>query len=168
MLQNCLRTIHKRGEISEDVYNSIRPKSTKPARAHGLRPKTHKIFDIAIATFDSTGTAYQPVAKYLSQLFNPLASNEFCLKDSFDAVNRNKNIPQHLFDEGFRFVSFGVISFFNNIPLNKTIDIILNKIYNQNKLSTSIKKGTLKKPLRDACTKTPFSINGKLFRQVFR
>ena len=72
----------------------------KPARAHGL-PKTHKTFDILPPfrpVVDSTGTAYQPVAKYLSQLLNPLASNEFSLKDSFDAVNRIKNIPQHLFD----------------------------------------------------------------------
>ena len=59
-----------------------------------------------------TGTAYQPIAKYLSQLLNPLASNEFCLKHTFDAVERIKNIPQYLFDESFRFVSFDVKSLF--------------------------------------------------------
>ena len=99
-------------------------------------------------------------------MLNPLASNEFCSKDIFDAVERLKNIPQHLFDEDFRFVSFDVKSLFTNIPLNKTIDIIFNKIYKQNKLKTAFKKRTLKKLLRDACTKTPFSINGELYRQI--
>ena len=167
-LQNYLRTIYNRGEITVDEYNTIRPQSTKPARAHGL-PKTHKPFDNLPPLrpiIDTTGTAYQPLAKYLSQLLNPLASNEFCSKDSFDAVERLKNIPQHLFDEGFRFVSFDVKSLFTNIPLNKTIDIILNKIYKQNKLKTAFKNRTLKKLLRDACTKTPFSINGELYRQI--
>ena len=167
-LQNYLRTICNRGEITVDEYNTIRPQSTKPARAHGL-PKTHKPFDNLPPLrpiIDTTGTAYQPLAKYLSQLLNPLASNEFCSKDSFDAVECLKHIPQHLFDEGFRFVSFDVKSLFTNIPLNKTIDIILNKIYKQNKLKTAFKKRTLKKLLRDACTKTPFSINGELYRQI--
>ena len=69
-LQNYLRTIHNRGEITDEIYNSIRPQSTKPARAHGL-PKTHKPFD-NLPPFrpiiDTTGTAYQPLAKYLSQI----------------------------------------------------------------------------------------------------
>jgi hypothetical protein len=33
-LQSYLRKIHNRGEINDEEYNSIRPQSTKPARAH--------------------------------------------------------------------------------------------------------------------------------------
>ena len=39
--------------------------------------------------------------KVLTNLLNPLAINEFTLKDSFDAVNKIKNIPPHLFDDGY-------------------------------------------------------------------
>ncbi len=36
----------------------------------------------------TTGTAYQPLAKYLSAFLSRLRQNEFSLKDSFDAVTR--------------------------------------------------------------------------------
>jgi hypothetical protein len=127
-LQQYLRTIHNRGEIDDTTYKDIRPQSTRPARAHGL-PKTHKHFD-HLPSFrpiiDTTGTAYEFVAKYLSKLLYPLTFNEHKLKDSFDAVNRIHNISPTLFSEGYRFVSFDVTSLFTNIPLHKTVNIILN------------------------------------------
>ena len=106
-------------KISESEYQNMRPISTKPARAHGL-PKIHKSFD-NLPPFrpiiDTTGTAYQPVAKYLTNLLIPLTTNEFTIKDTFDAVSHINNVPKKLFDDGFRFVSFDVKSLFTNIPL---------------------------------------------------
>jgi hypothetical protein len=167
-LQNYLRTIHNRNEIDDETYKNIRPQSTRPARAHGL-PKTHKSFD-NLPSFrpiiDTTGTAYQLVAKYLSSLLNPLTHNEFKLRDSFDAVSRIHNIPSHLFSQDYRFVSFDVTSLFTNIPLRKTINIILDRIYKDKRITTTIRKRTLKKLLLDSCTKTPFSVNDQLYRQI--
>ena len=135
---------------------------------HGL-PKTHKDFD-TLPPFrpiiDTTGTAYQPIAKYLTRLLNPLTQNAYTLKDSFEAVSRIQNIPINLFKDGYRFVSFDVKSLFTNVPLKKTINIILDKIYNKKEISTSVKKRTLKKLQLDSCTKTPFSMNGELYKQI--
>ena len=159
-LQEYLRTIHKRNEIHDITYRNIRPQSTRPARAHGL-PKTHKPFDYLPSfrpIIDTTGTAYQPLAKYLSSLLNPLTQNEFKLKDSFDAVSRILNLPTHLFSQGYRLVSFDVSSLFTNIPLRKTVNIILDRIYKDKRITTSLNKRTLKKLLLDSCTKTPFSL----------
>ena len=68
--------------MHDATYNTIRPQSTKPARAHGL-PKTHKSFD-NLPTFhpiiDTTGTAYQSLAKYLSTLLKTLTHNGFNYK----------------------------------------------------------------------------------------
>ena len=76
-LQNYLRTIHKRNEIDDTIYSEIKPQSSRPARAHGL-PKTHKAFD-SLPPFrpiiDTTGTAYEGVAKYLSKLLFLLTLN---------------------------------------------------------------------------------------------
>ena len=161
-LQTYLRTLHNRGKINDDVYNNIQPQSIRPACSHGLS-KTHKSIE-NLSPFrpviNTTGTAYQPIARYLSCLLNPLTHNELNLRDSFDAVNRIKNIPNNLFAEGYRFIFFDVKSLFTNIPLNKTINIILDKIYNENKILTTLKKHTHKKLLHDACTKTPFFANG--------
>jgi hypothetical protein len=125
---------YNRGEINDDEHNSIRPQSTKPARAHGL-PKTHKSYDNLPPLrpiIDTTGNTYQPLTKFLSRLLNPLTHNEFSLKDSFDAVNRIQNIPDNLFTDGYRFISCDVKSLFTNIPLHKTVQIVLKKIYDEN------------------------------------
>ena len=67
-VQRYLRNLQKRGEIDEATYQSIRPQSAKPARAHGL-PKIHKPFD-DIPKFrpiiDTTGTTHYEIGKYLS------------------------------------------------------------------------------------------------------
>ena len=119
-----MRTILNRGEISNSEYDNMRPISTQPARAHGL-PKIHKSFD-SLPPFrpiiDTTGTAYQPVAKFLTNLLNPLTTNEFSIKDTFDDVSHINNQPRKLFDDGYRFVSFDVKSLFNNVPLKKTVN----------------------------------------------
>ena len=92
--------------------------------------------------------------------------NAHTLKDSFEAVSRIQNIPVNLFRDGYRFVSFDVKSLFTNVPLKKTINIILDRIYNKKEINTTLKKRTLKKLLLDCCTKTPFSMNGELFKQI--
>ena len=77
-LQNYLGTIHKRGEIDDEILQKFKPQPTNPARAYGL-PKIHKCFDSFPPfhpSIDTTGTTYQPVAKYLSKLLSPLALNE--------------------------------------------------------------------------------------------
>ena len=166
--ERYLRTINKRNEIDDSTYEHIRPQSTRPARAHGL-PKTHKSFDVLPPfrpIIDTTGTAYQPLAKYLSALLSPLAQNEFSLKDSFDAVTRIHNIPPQLVVQGYRYVSFDVKSLFTNIPLKKVIKIILKRVYDDKQISSNLKPRTLKKLLKDCCTKTPFSFNGALYHQI--
>ena len=47
-----------------------------------------------------------------------------------------------MFEEGYQFVSFNVESLFTNVPLNKTINIILDQIYRQKLLKTNLKKRT--------------------------
>ena len=43
-VQGYLKKINKRGELTNDMYDKIPPKSAKLAKAHGL-PKIHKVFD---------------------------------------------------------------------------------------------------------------------------
>ena len=63
-------------------------------------------------------------------------------------------------------VSFDVTSLFTNVPLNKTIDIILKRVYNEKLINTNLTKRTMKKLLKDACTKTGFTFNNKLYEQI--
>ena len=49
-------------------------------------------------------------------------------------------------------LSFDVKSLFTNVPLNRTIDIILKRIYEKNEIVTSITKNEMKEMLI-LCTK---------------
>ena len=75
-------------------------------------------------------------------------------------------MPTELFDEGYRYFSFDVTSLFTNVPLNKTINIILHRIYRENLVKTNMRKSTLKKLIKDSCTKTAFSFDGRIDKQI--
>ena len=63
-------------------------------------------------------------------------------------------------------VSFDVVSLFTNVPLDKTIDIILHKIYKEKKIKTKIPKENMRELLY-LCTKgVPFVFNDKVYTQV--
>ena len=64
------------------------------------------------------------------------------------------------------FVSFDVISLFTNVPLKKTINTILDRVYQQKLVTTSLSRSVLKKLILDTCTKTAFSFNGQVYEQI--
>ena len=103
---------------------------------------------------------------FLTDLLNPLTHNEFVLKDSFDAAAKIDNIPQQLFDNGYIFASLDMTSLFTNMPSNKTFNIILDSVYNEDLVSTDLRKRTLKKLIKDTCSKTVFTANKKLYQQI--
>ena len=64
------------------------------------------------------------------------------------------------------FASFDVKSLFTNVPLQRTINIILDRVYNNKLIATQLKKRTLKKLIKDTCSKTVFSANNKLYQKI--
>ena len=78
---------------------------------------------------DTTGAPHYNVGKFLAELLNPLAHNEYTLRDSFHAVSDLKSIPNELFTQGYRLVSFDVVSLFTNVPLKRTVQIILDRVF---------------------------------------
>ena len=70
-----------------------------------------------------------------------------------------------MFENGYQYISFDVESLFTNVPIKRTVDLILKRIYTDKLVSTNLKKRTLKKLILDTCTKTAFSFNNKLYQQ---
>ena len=135
------------------------PKAAQIGRGHGL-PKMHKEFDVIpkFRPIIDTGTPHYGVGKFLSNLLKPLTLNEHAVPDTFNAIDRIRNISPDLFENGYKYVSFD----FTNVPLGKTINVILKKIYNDNIINTTLKKRTLKKLILDSCTKSAFSFDNNL------
>ena len=160
--------MYNRGELTEEQFQKVRPQNARVARAHAL-PKIHKTCT-TLPKFrpfvDTTSSCYYNVGAYLTELPNPLTQNEFVIKDCFDAANKIRLIPPEVFDEGYVLVSFDAASLFTNVPLKRTIDIILDRVYKKQMISTQLKKRTLKKLIKDTCSKTVFSANKKLYQQI--
>ena len=134
-LQSYLRKLGNNNEITETEFKAMRPKNARPAKATGL-PKIHKQFD-NLPSFrpiiDTPGSAHYLTAKFLANLPKPLTTNQFTFNGSFDAAKEIKNILKELFNCDYKYVSFDAVSLFTNVPLRKTINIILKRVY-QDKL----------------------------------
>ena len=168
ILQSFLRMLYNRIEISGEVYQEIRSKNAKIARAHGL-PKVHKSFD-RVPNFrpiiDRVGSTHCNVGKYITKLLNPLTQNEYSLKDTFDAAEPNKKIPkEQIRNEKYTLISLDVVSLFTNVPLRKTVNIILDHVYNEKLIKTTLSNNVLKKLILDTCQKTAFRFNNIIFEQ---
>ena len=85
----------------------------------------------------SIGTFNYNLARFLCDLLSLLAPNDYSCKDTFSFVSQIKNAN---LSKKFP-VSYDVNSLFTNIPLQETIDIAINLIFNLNitrkELSTS-------------------------------
>ena len=77
-------------------------------------------------------------------------------------------IPLELFDQGHQYFSFDVTSSFTNVIFNKTVKIILERIYKEKLVNTELRKNTLKKLVKDCSTKTEFSFHGIICKQKDR
>ena len=63
----------------------------------------------------------------------------------------------------YKYVSLDVEGLFTNAPIEKTIDVILTRIYNDHTISPNLKMRSLKKLILDTCTKTRFSFNNIIY-----
>ena len=83
-------------------------------------------------------------------MLSPLSESKYTIKDTkyFIEKIKKEHIPNdHLL------VSFDVKSLFTNVPLDQTIEIILNRVYKKNEISTDMTKSEMKE-LLNLCTKS--------------
>ena len=74
-------------------------------------------------------------------------------------------IKQQVIPSSYKLVSFDVKSLFTNVPLDRTIDIILKRIYNKHERTTNIGRKEMK-DLITLCTKNvPFTFNNEIYQQ---
>ena len=117
-------------------------------------PKLRPIIS-SIGTFN-----YNP-ARFLCDLLSPLVPNDYSCKDTFSFVSqiKNANLSKKFL------VSYNVTSLFTNIPLQETIDVAINLIFNPNP-NLNITKKELKKLFLFAKSQTHFIFNRKFYSQI--
>ena len=55
---------------------------------------------------DTTNTPYYGTSKFLSNLLNTTAENDYVVQDFFFAVKKIRKITKELFEDGYRYVLF--------------------------------------------------------------
>ena len=65
-------------------------------------------------------------------------------------------------------ISFDVVSLFTNVPLNKTIDIILRKVYEEKLIKTKIQREDMKELLLLCTQGVPFTFNNETYLSTNR
>ena len=118
--------------FNETEYAKLYPSGSAPARIYGT-PKMHKFsssdsFPKLRPIVSSIGTFNYNLARFLCDLLSPLVPNDHSCKDTFSFVSqiKNANLSKKFL------VSYDVTSLFTNIPLQETIDIAINLIFNHN------------------------------------
>ena len=131
-LQRFLRKLKQKNFFNEIEYDKLYPSCSAPARICGT-PKMHKFsssdsFPKLRPIVSSIGAFNYNLARFLCDLLSPLIANDYSCKDTFSFVSQigNANHSKKVL------VSYSVASLFANIPLQETIDIAINLIFNPN------------------------------------
>ena len=122
----------KKNVFNKFEYDRFYPSGSAPARIYGTR-KMHKFcssdsFPKLPPIVSSIGTFIYSLAGFLCDVLSPLACNDYSCKDTFSFVSQIKNAT---LSKTF-LVSYDVTSLFTNIPLQQTIGIGTNLIFNHN------------------------------------
>ena len=122
----------KKNFCNEIEYDKLHPSGSAPARICGT-PKMHKfsssdLFPKLCPIVSPAGTFNCYLARFFRDLLSPLVPNDYSCKDTFSFVSqiKNGNLSKKFL------VSYDVTSLFTNIPLQETIDIAINLIFNHN------------------------------------
>ena len=141
------------------------PPGSAPTRICGTSkmqkfPSSHS-FPKLRPIVSSIGTLNYNLACFLSDLLSPLVPHNYSCKDTFSLVApiTNANLSKKLL------VSYNVTSLFTNIPLQKTIDIGKNLIFNHNP-NLNITKKELNKLFLFATSQTHFIFNSTFYNQI--
>ena len=131
-LQRFVRTLKNKGFFTKDQYDKIYPCGSQPARLYG-NPKTHKLKSpsdkLTFRPIVSSICAYNyNLAKFLTDMLDPVIPKDYCAKDSFSFSKEIKEVSSS--DKSL--ISYDVCSLFTSIPLNETIDIAVNLIFDNN------------------------------------
>ena len=130
---------------------------------YGL-PKIHKPTVPLRPILSATGSYNQECAKWLLQNLAFLREHPTNLKDSFTFVDNIKDKYLHK----KVMVSFDIITIFTNIPVDYTVNLILDKLFDNDThfVLKGIDKNTTRKWLKWTVQGSAFSFKGELFEQT--
>ena len=163
-INEYLKSLKNSSSLSVDPYKKIKPFGSRPGFLYGLC-KVHKAIVDTCPSFrpilSAIGTPTYKIVKFLVPVLNCLTVSEFTIKDSF--VFAKEIVDQ---DSSLFMASLDVDSLLTNIPLDETINICTESIFNESDAVEGLNKSEFKELLFLATKESYFIFNELLYKQI--
>ena len=149
--------------LKEYVYDKLYLSGSAPAPIYGTckmsKFSSSDAFPKRLIVWP-IGTFNYYLARFICDL-SLVVPDDYSCKDTFSFVSqiKNANLSKKFL------VSYDITSLFTNIPLQETIDIAINLIFNHNP-NLNITRKELKKLFLFATSQTHFIFNSKFYNQI--
>ena len=163
-LQEALRKLRNAGEISDEVYQDIRPTGSVRPRLYGVA-KVHKDGTPLRPILSMYGSPQHVTAQWLARVLKlvQMRYSKHTVKDSFTFVEM---IRQTTVPPSAHMCSFDIKSLFTNVPLEETIDICVNQLYNSDLQKPALTEKSFRKLIQKVTAGVEFSFNDIMYQQV--
>ena len=165
-LQKRLLDLVKADLMPKWIYNAIRPTGSQRPRMYGL-PKTHKEGTPFRPILSMTGSSHHELGKWLASLLQPVLER-FSLHCIFHSFTFAKTMKSLNIDPNIFMCSFDVSSLFTNVPLDGTIKICSEALYDDFDLQPLIPKELFVELMKSATSSVEFSFNNTMCKQTER
>ena len=163
-IERILRKL--KSKITDQEYKHLCPTESQPGKFYGTA-KMHKL----PANWNVNHLRLQPIVSNINtstySLVNFLSKSLSPLRQSNHNVRSTKNFIQNIKREiiptGYKMVFFNLKWLFTNVPLERTINIILKRIYDDNELRITIPRNEMKELLLLWTEKVYFTFNGNIY-----
>ena len=160
-IQRRLLELKKRNVIPTRVYKAIRPTGSQRPRMYGL-PKMHKKDVPLCPILSMTGSAQHQLAKWPTSLLDPVIQlfSTNCIPDSFASAETLRNFQ---FPTLSPFLySFDISNLFTNVPLQETIEICANALYDDDLVPPPFPRKIFIELMQAATSSVEFSFNNTM------
>ena len=165
-IKSCLDELFENNYLSQEDYKQLKPVGSRPGVLYGLC-KVHKdrTNGLEVPPFRPILSAIRTCAYNLAKFFVPILKeftiNEYTVKDSFSFAD--EIVEQ---DASLYMVSFDVESLFTNIPLDETIKICADRVFQNKKKVKGLLKRHFVRLLTFATKSSFFLFNGTYYSQI--
>ena len=136
---------------------------SRPGILYGL-PKIHKASVPLRPILSSVRSHSFKIAKFFVSLLRPISHSIYSVHDSFAFVNELLHLDFNT--NNVYMASFDITSLFTNVPLNETIDIIINKCFVSSTKFHGFSQFEFRKLLELSVRNCHFLFNDEVYQQV--
>ena len=158
-----LKRLKEKQEISDKVYNELYPTGSNKNILYGLC-KIHKSIVDGVPPFrpilSAIGTPTYKLAKFFVPLLELLTYNQYTIKDSFSFCVELKHFNKNLI-----MASFDMESLFSNIPLKETIDLCVQKLFEDKNYIDCLSKDSFREMLTVTMTESFILFDKEYYKQ---